>query len=445
MQIFLSHSSRQKPLVREIRKCLPAHLASWIDEEKLLFGDNVAASIEQTIIADTDYVLLFIDAHAAASDWVRRELAWTLEAELANGRTFLLPVALEETAVYQMGNSQLAARKFLTLKDFQESSVRALGDSIASELFALVCRDVHTLRAPKPRSRFLAVADGERIVREQAALIQKAIFPHRRGNPISKDTLLRVINSQVDEPLNQIDFDMLLAGVLQRNLIPGLDFDGFDMFLVEEHASWKAAIHEHKKELIAKRAATYIQNGQKLFLDAGSTTEQIVKILCRRIESRAITRLTIATTSINIADIISDCCVRMGFDDDFSAVKLFIPGGQVRPGTQAIVPLLDEQRSQIGRLADVLDGFDLAIVGVNGVDAEAGFTTHENAESLNKIAMMLASRRRVIVGDSSKIGIKLERKFSDFGEDILFVVDHDKENVELEKLANTFTEKIVLV
>lgn len=78
MQIFLSHSSRQKPLVREIKKHLPAHLESWLDEQKLLFGDSIPQSIESTIQSDTDYVLLFIDDYAVASSWVAKELEWTL-------------------------------------------------------------------------------------------------------------------------------------------------------------------------------------------------------------------------------------------------------------------------------------------------------------------------------------------------------------------------------
>jgi hypothetical protein len=60
MQIFLSHSSRQKPLVREIKNGLPEHLGSWLDEEKLLFGDSIPQSIESVIKSDTDYVLMFI-------------------------------------------------------------------------------------------------------------------------------------------------------------------------------------------------------------------------------------------------------------------------------------------------------------------------------------------------------------------------------------------------
>ena len=65
MQIFLSHSSRQKPLIREVRKGFPEHLGSWIDEAKLLFGRSIPHSIKSTIKSETDYVLMFVDNDAA--------------------------------------------------------------------------------------------------------------------------------------------------------------------------------------------------------------------------------------------------------------------------------------------------------------------------------------------------------------------------------------------
>lgn len=61
MRIFLSHSSRQKPLVREVKKYLPEHINEWIDEKDLLVGDEIDA--------DADFVILFIDSYAVESAW----------------------------------------------------------------------------------------------------------------------------------------------------------------------------------------------------------------------------------------------------------------------------------------------------------------------------------------------------------------------------------------
>lgn len=443
MQIFLSHHNRQKPLIREIRRNLPEYLGAWIDEQKLIFGDNIATSIETTIKSDMDYLLLFLDENAANSEWVRREIAWTLQAEKEHGRTILLPVVIDDSALVSLGNVELQNRKHLRLKDFLETSVRSLAENIASELFALVCRDMNRLRNPKPKTATETLADADSLIRRQAALIQKAIFPHRRNNPISRDTLRDVINAQGGLATTPEEFEALLASVVRRNLIPGLLYDGFDLFLIEEHASWKAEVQKAKKERIGRKAASLIENNMKVLFDAGSTIEEVVRIICKKIESHALKQLTVATTSINIADMISDCCVSMGFDDDFSAVRLYVPGGKIRPSTQAIIAE-DAEPGQIRRLAERLGGFDLAVVGVNGIDSSMGFTTHSSAEVRNKRDVIQASRTRLIVGDSSKVGIVLECQFASFSDELQLVIDDDANHARLQELVGRCSSKIIL-
>jgi len=443
MQIFLSHGSSQKPLIREIKKHLPQHLNPWLDEEKLLFGDNITASIESTIKSDTDYVLLFIDQHAAISDWVRKELAWTLQAEKRLSRIILLPIVIEDGALERLDSADVGKRKYLRLKDYMEASVRSLAESISSEIFALVCRDIDQIRQPSKTS-VDRLADAEALLKAQAAIIRKAVFPHRKPNPISRDKLLEVVNSYSDELIVDDRFDAVLASILQRNLVPGLSYDGFEVFLVEEHASWKADVERKKKEVIGRKAVSLIRNGMSVLLDAGSTTEEVVRLLCKKIENRAITKITVATTSVNIADMISDCCVKMGFDDDFSAVRLFIPGGQVRPSTQAIVPAFNTIPRHVISLSDAVGGFDLGLVGVNGIEMDAGFTTHDNAEAMNKADILNVSRTRIIVGDTSKIGLALECKFAHFRDDIQFVVNNEPGNERLKELVAAYPSKILL-
>jgi DeoR family transcriptional regulator of aga operon len=244
--------------------------------------------------------------------------------------------------------------------------------------------------------------------------------------------------------LTDDEFEAVLSSVVQRNLIPGLAYDGFEAFLIEEHSSWKAQIQHKKKEIIGRRAASLIQNGAKIIIDAGSTTEEIARIMIKKIENRLLNKLTVATTSINIGDMVSDCCVKMGFDDEFSAIRLFIPGGQVRPNTQAIIPAFGNGPRQILTLSDALGGFDLCFVGVNGVEANAGFTTHENLEAANKLDMINVSKTRVIVGDSSKVGLTLDYKFADFDDKISFVVDDDQDNAELQFIVSQHKQKIIL-
>jgi hypothetical protein len=72
MKLFMSHSSKHKPLVRELTHYLPDHIVSWIDEKRLLVGDNLTESIKDAIEVGTDFVILFVDLSSATSAWVRK-------------------------------------------------------------------------------------------------------------------------------------------------------------------------------------------------------------------------------------------------------------------------------------------------------------------------------------------------------------------------------------
>jgi DeoR/GlpR family transcriptional regulator of sugar metabolism len=136
--------------------------------------------------------------------------------------------------------------------------------------------------------------------------------------------------------------------------------------------------------------------------------------------------------------------VKMGFDDDYSAVTLMIPGGRIRPNTQAIVAMEDRETSDIATLARCIGGFDLGFLGVNGIDAEAGFTTHDNAEARNKTDILQSCRRKVILGDSSKVGLTLEYKFACFDDDVTLVVDNDQSNDLLQRVLQAHPDKVLL-
>jgi DeoR/GlpR family transcriptional regulator of sugar metabolism len=440
MKIFLSHSSRQKPLVREVRGYFPAHIATWLDEEQLLIGDQLETSLQSAIKSDIDYVILFLDDSAAKSAWVKKEVLWALETERMLDRNFLLPVIIDDS-IDSTSELFFAEKKYLSLKGFTGADLREFSNLLSSEIFALVCRDLHKFHNPGPQSQSQIILDAEAVLASTASLIQKAVFPHRKSNPISTDMLRNVINSETRNPVIESEFESILSAVVQRNLVPGLAYDGYELYVVEEHSRWKSELNRENKIKVGRKAASYINNGDKIFLDAGSTTEAIVQILCKRIETRTLTKITVATTSINHANMISQCCVNMGFDDEFSAIRLFIPGGQVRPGTQAVIPF-DGIGLDIDRIAEFMEGFDLCFVGVNGVHIDHGFTTHENSEAINKAKILKNSKKKFILCDSSKVGIVLERKFVDFGDGVVLIVNSDSSNPDLKSLCSK-TQNIV--
>ena len=131
--------------MREIRASFPRHLATWLDEDQLPFGYVLTTTIENANQSEVDYVLLFLDTHAARSDWVLTETARALQAEKRLERTITLPVLLEIGAADLLAAGGMQTRKFLTLPDYRAASVRGLADEIAGALAVRVAHRVVSL------------------------------------------------------------------------------------------------------------------------------------------------------------------------------------------------------------------------------------------------------------------------------------------------------------
>lgn len=84
--VFLSHSSRDKPLVRRINRRLRDHgLVTFLDEAELEAGDDLPARFRKAI-GSASHVAVVWTPHAAASPWVAREL------KFATSRLFRRPL-----------------------------------------------------------------------------------------------------------------------------------------------------------------------------------------------------------------------------------------------------------------------------------------------------------------------------------------------------------------
>lgn len=141
MKVFMSHSSRDKALVREVRSYLPRYIQTWLDDDDLLVGEGLRISIKQAIKEDADYMVIFLGRDAIQSKWVKRELEWALERERKIGRTFVLPVLLED-CWSEVQPIEFQDRKYLKCFDQSERGVKALAESLSSEIFAHLARNL---------------------------------------------------------------------------------------------------------------------------------------------------------------------------------------------------------------------------------------------------------------------------------------------------------------
>ena len=160
--------------------------------------------------------------------------------------------------------------------------------------------------------------------------------------------------------------------------------------------SWDAGLRERPfeeaaveaaaaKARIAAAAADLLEPGMSVFLDVGTTAAAFARELLRR---DGLHDLTVITSGLSIALLLEPAVPRL---------SVVVTGGTLRPLQHSLVaPLADQV---LGRVHA-----DLALIGCNGVDAEAGVTNINLPEAEVKAAMIAAAARTVVIADGSKIG-----------------------------------------
>jgi formylglycine-generating enzyme required for sulfatase activity len=98
--VFLCHSSQDKPVIRELFKKLLAEgwLDPWLDEEKLLPGQNWDLEIEKAVETSDAVVVCLSNNSVTKEGYVQRELKYVLDIALEKPEEtiFIIPLRLEE-------------------------------------------------------------------------------------------------------------------------------------------------------------------------------------------------------------------------------------------------------------------------------------------------------------------------------------------------------------
>ena len=97
--IFLSHSSVDKPFVRELHKFLEyQNIKSWIDEAEITIGDSLISKIAEGIKL-ADFVAIILSPNSINSEWVKKELKLAMIQEKENGKKKILPILIENCEI----------------------------------------------------------------------------------------------------------------------------------------------------------------------------------------------------------------------------------------------------------------------------------------------------------------------------------------------------------
>jgi DeoR family fructose operon transcriptional repressor len=153
-----------------------------------------------------------------------------------------------------------------------------------------------------------------------------------------------------------------------------------DLVALEPSLAEKEDQYQAEKAAIGVTAASLVQPGDTVFLDAGSTTRQIARELRRH------RNLTVVTNALSVASELAS-----------SDLEIILTGGQLRRGVL----------SQVGPIAEQAIAtlhVDKLFLAANGVDLAKGITTPNIIEARTKRAMVDNAKEVILVADHSKFG-----------------------------------------
>jgi DeoR family glycerol-3-phosphate regulon repressor len=150
-----------------------------------------------------------------------------------------------------------------------------------------------------------------------------------------------------------------------------------------ENASYgiRRVLNLAEKQRIARLVAGHIPARASLFINIGTTTEEVARELATR------KGLRIITNNLHVAAIFAD-------NED---VEVIVAGGLVRSRDQAVIGELTVEFIRQFKV-------DIGIIGISGIDADGSLLDFDYREVLVSRAIIANSRRVFLVTDASKFG-----------------------------------------
>ncbi len=221
------------------------------------------------------------------------------------------------------------------------------------------------------------------LTEERHSIILDTLGRQRSANLAELCALLNASESTVRRDLAILAENGMLIKVRGGAMALGENFTSF-----EHNVEEKSGMFVEEKTAIAKYAASLIEDGDFVFLDAGTTTEKMIDF----IPSKSVTFVTNAF--INAKRL-----AQRGF-------KVLIPSGEIKVTTEAIVGA--ETVIALTRY-----NFTKCFMGVNGISVKGGFSTPDASEAAVKSTAVMRSKNVYILGDHSKFDKITASKFAE--------------------------------
>lgn len=178
----------------------------------------------------------------------------------------------------------------------------------------------------------------------------------------------------------------------------------------------KSTKNLHQKGQIAKYACTLIEEGDCIYLDAGSTVMQMIDYLPS-------IDIVVVTNGIMHVDQLLD-----------KGIPTYIIGGLAKQKTKAIIgkgalESLEQYR------------FDKCFMGVNGIHTQFGFTTPDPEEAMIKEKAISLSREAYILSDNTKFSEVSFAKITDLHRAV--IITDALDDITMQKYSSKTNIKVV--
>lgn len=172
--------------------------------------------------------------------------------------------------------------------------------------------------------------------------------------------------------------------------------------LIEPSYSEKEVQSVDEKKIIAKYAASLIEDGDSVYLDAGTSTYEMIQYIDKN-------NIVVVTNGLKHINALVD-----------KGINAYILGGKIKNITKAVIG--SDALKSLEKFR-----FDKCFLGINGIHIEYGFTTPDSEEAMLKENAIKHSRQSFVLADESKFGEVSFVKVSDL-KDAVIITNSEVEN-----------------
>lgn len=233
--------------------------------------------------------------------------------------------------------------------------------------------------------------------KERQSKIEQVILERGSASVLKLSRMLGVSEVTIRKDLDQLQKENRIVrthggAVVKYQSRPNVRFQNLVSVCVEE------------KQLIAKKALEFIEDGDSIILDCSTTVCELAVL----INASELKNLTVITNSIMTAQV---------FNRD--TIEVILVGGSLNPNINAVMgPIAENNIASLNA--------DKCFFGMNGVDEVFGFSTDGFNDAAVKVSICKSSKQSFVLADHTKFGKKYLAKVFDLDGEIDYLITDRK-------------------